>query len=309
MDRLLVVDPAGTEVRPLPLVPPKDFTALRIGAEGIAEGRDGKLYFTGPSSGTLGVLDPKSSELTLHQIGTRNPGIVRIAPNGVVWWTHFWDDEATDEHPATGTVGRFDPKTGHVELIHLPLNGPQDYVVPSTQPYTFGLDIDPNSGEVWYAKLYANKVGRIDAKTLAVEEFTPPQMGPRGLRFDKNGTLWVAFSGSSSIASLDTATMKWQVYPLPTPSPEETDAPYSLAVQPSTQDIWVTANQSDQVYRFIPVERRFVTYPMPTRDTWMRDIAFTQNGLVCGTSGPLPTINIEGGDPLVICIDPGNGSR
>jgi hypothetical protein len=37
----------------------------------------------------------------------------------------------------------------------------------------------------------------------------------------------------------------------------------------------------------------------------MRDIAFTQDGAACATSGPLPTINIEGGDPLVICLNPG----
>src|SRR5436190_2175767 len=106
----------------------------------------------------------------------------------------------------------------------------------------------------------------------------------------------------------DPMTMRWQVYPLPTLSPDETDSPYSLAVQPTTQDVWVTANQAGQMYRFIPSEKRFVTYPMPTRDVWMRDIAFTKDGLVCATSGPLPTINIVGGDPLVICLDPGIGN-
>lgn len=311
MDRLLLIDPKARDVQTLPLSRPKNFTEARIGAEGIAEGIDGRLYFTAPASGMIGVLDPKSGEITWYQSGARNPGIVRVAKDGIVWWTHFWDDRGNSDsdQPAPGRVGRFDPATKEVTLIDLTSNQPQDYVVPSTQPYTFGIDVSPISGDVWYAKLYANKIGRINARTLAVEELTPPQMGPRGLSFDRNGTLWVAFSGSSSIGSLDPVTMKWQVYPLPTLSPEETDAPYSLAVQPTTQDIWITANQSDQVYRFIPAERRFVTYPMPTRDTWMRDIAFTPDGLVCGTSGPLPPINIEGGEPMVICIDPIGGNR
>jgi len=52
------------------------------------------------------------------------------------------------------------------------------------------------------------------------------------------------------------------------------------------------------MYRFVPAEHRFITYPMPTRDAWMRDIAFTQDGLICGTSGPLPPINTEGGYPF-----------
>jgi streptogramin lyase len=266
------------------------------------------MYFTAPILGMIGVLDRKSAEITWHLIGARNPGTIRAGRDGIIWWTHFWDDGA-DDRPGIGYVGRFDPETNEIQLIPLPVNEPKDFVVPSFQPYTFGLDVDPISGDIWYSKLYANKIGRINARTLTVEEFTPPQMGPRGLRFDKNGALWVAFSGSSSIASLDPKTMKWQVYPLPTLSPEETDAPYSLGVQPATQDVWVTANQSDQVYRFIPSERRFIIYPLPTRDTWMRDIAFTQDGLVCGTSGPLPTINIEGGYPMVLCIDPGGRSR
>jgi streptogramin lyase len=276
------------------------------------------MYFTYPALGMIGVLDTQTDRPFLagwHIAGALNPGTIRVGSDGTVWWTHFWDDRAdpqvgtgaddTGERPAAGLVGRYDPQTHEVKLIDLPRNSAQDYLVPSTQPYTFGIDIDPVSGDAWYSKLYANKIGHINAKTLAVEEFTPPQIGPRGMAFDKNGRLWVAFSGSSSIASLDPVTMKWQVYPLPTLSPDETDAPYSVAVQPGTQDVWVTANQAGQMYRFIPSERRFVAYPMPTRDTWMREIAFTPNGLVCGTSGPLPTINIEGGDPLIICLDPG----
>ena len=100
--------------------------------------------------------------------------------------------------------------------------------------------------------------------------------------------------------------MKWQLYPLPTLAPEETESPYALAVDPVTQDVWVTANQSNQMYRFVQAGQRFITYPLPTGDTWMRDIAFTKDGELCATAGPLPPINIEGGDPLVVCIDPGD---
>ena len=279
----------------------------------IAEAPDGTMYMTGPLLGMLGALDPKSRKVTWRVVGPLDLGNIRVGKDGTVWWTHYWDENSyfqsvfgTGEAPtAPGFIGRYDPKTNQMKIIELPHNTGTDYLVPSTQPYVFGIDVDPASGDVWYSKLYANKIGHINAKTLAVEEFTPPQLGPRGIAFDKNGTLWVAFSGSSSIASLDPKTMKWQTYPLPTPAPEETDTPYSLAVQPTTQDVWVTANEAGQMYRFIPSEKRFVTYPMPTRDTWMRDIAFTKDGLVCGTSGPLPPINIEGGDPLVLCLDPG----
>jgi streptogramin lyase len=289
MKRVLVIDPKTEDVQPL---------VLYNAAQDITEGSDGKMYFTAPTAGMIGVLDPKSSEVAWHIIGARDPGVIRIDKGGIVWWSHFWEDYTTnytqdtgddqdaaaaalgDGQPATGLVGRLDLKTGQVRLIELPQNSPEDFVVPSAQPYTFGLAVDPNSGDIWYSKLYANKIGHINAKTLAVAEFTPPQMGPRGIAFDKSGILWVAFAGSSSIASLDPATMKWQVYPLPTLSPEETDAPYAVAIEPTTQDVWVTANQSGKTYRFLTNERRFVTYPMSTRDACMRDVAFTKDGLV-----------------------------
>jgi streptogramin lyase len=302
MPRLLVIDPKGKDVTELPV----GSHAFRT--RGIAEGLDGKMYLTAPVLGLVGALDLTSTEIIWTLVGARSPGTIRVGKDGIIWWTHQWDDGAEDRQ-GVGWVGRLDPTTSEVTLITLPFNGPQDYVVPSFQPFTLGIDLDPASGDVWYSKLYANKIGRINARTLAAEEFTPPQMGPRGMHFAKDGTLWVAFAGSGSIASLDPKTMKWQVYRLPTLSPEETEAPYTLAIHPATQDVWVTANQSDQVYRFIPGERRFVTYPLPTRDTFMRDIAFTQDGLVCSTSGPLPPINTEGGYPLVICIDPGGRNR
>jgi streptogramin lyase len=326
LGRMVIIDPKSEEVLPFPLStqPNEDGVVFGPQAEGfsprgIAAGGGGKMYFTLPRLGLIGILDTVPMSLEgFHIAGAPDPGTIRVGPDGVVWWTHFLDLRSDQrvasgpdptagdaDNPAPGIVGRFDPKTGEVTLIDLPPNPAKDYVVPSTQPYTSGIDIDPVGGDVWYSKLYANKIGHINAKTLSVEEFTPPEMGPRGMAFDKNGTLWVAFSGSSSIASLHPKTMKWQVYPLPTLAPEETDAPYSLAVQPNTQDVWVTANQAGQMYRFVPSEHRFVTYPMPTRDIWMRDIAFTNDGLVCGTSGPLPTINIEDGDPLVLCLDPG----
>jgi len=316
MNRFLLIDPKREEVEPFLLSQPD--LDQGFSPRGVAEGLDGTMFYTDPALGLVGEVKTGTAIPLVsgwHVTGALNPGTIRVGKDGTVWWTHFWDERtgqpATniddgDDRPAPGRVGRYDPKTREVQLIDLPQNSPQDYLVPSAQPFTFGIDVDPTSGDAWYSKLYANKIGHIDAKTLAVEEITPPQMGPRGVAFDKNGVLWVAFSGSSSIAALDPATMKWQVYPLPVLAPDESDAPYSVAVDPATQDVWVTANQAGQMYRFIPGQRRFVTYPMPTRDIWMRDIAFTKDGLVCGTSGPLPTINIEGGDPLVLCLDPGD---
>src|SRR5207302_797878 len=133
---------------------------------GIAASSDGKLYVADNGMGRLLIIDPKAEDVRPFELS--QPGIDEgVSPRGI----------------AEGPEGK---------LIDLTRNRPQDYLAPWTQRYAVGIDIDRSSGDAWYSKLYANKIGHINAKTLAVEEFTPPQMGPRGMAFDKHATLWVA---------------------------------------------------------------------------------------------------------------------
>ena len=66
----------------------------------------------------------------------------------------------------------------------------------------------------------------------------------------------------------------------------------------------MTSNMSDRILRFIPKEERFISYPSPTRVTWLRDLVFTKDGQVCSSSSNLPAYAIEDGIPSFICVDP-----
>ena len=66
----------------------------------------------------------------------------------------------------------------------------------------------------------------------------------------------------------------------------------------------MTSNMSDRILRFIPKEERFISYPSPTRVTWLRDLVFTKDGKVCSSSSNLPAYGIEDGIPSFICVDP-----
>jgi hypothetical protein len=66
----------------------------------------------------------------------------------------------------------------------------------------------------------------------------------------------------------------------------------------------MTSNMSDRILRFIPKEERFISYPSPTRVTWLRDLVFTKDGKVCSSSSNLPAYAIEDGVPSFICLDP-----
>ena len=87
-------------------------------------------------------------------------------------------------------------------------------------------------------------------------------------------------------------------------SPNEYETPYALNVHPKTGDVWITSNMSDRIFRFTPSTKTFVSYPLPTRVTWLRDLVFAKDGGICSSSSNLPAYGIEGGRASFICLYP-----
>jgi streptogramin lyase len=106
--------------------------------------------------------------------------------------------------------------------------------------------------------------------------------------------------------------MTYKTYSIPTLAPNETEAPYALAVEPKTQNVWITVNMSDRMFRFEPTTEQWTAYPLPTRGLFTRDVVFAADGMVCGSSNPwgLPQKDIVEGDmDSLICLQPeGNQS-
>lgn len=163
----------------------------------------------------------------------------------------------------------------------------------------------PETGEIWYSKLYAGKIGRIDPRTLEVIEYDTPLSGPRRLRFDKKGILWIPSFNEGGLMRFDPASLKFSTFKLPQLADGEYEVPYALNVHPKTQHIWLTTNQSDRILRFDPDRERFVAYPSPTRVTFLRDLVFDEDGRICASNSNLPAYAIEGARPVMLCLDPG----
>lgn len=268
--------------------------SVRHGPHSLQEGPDGKYYITETVSGRIGVFDPVSLSYKSYEVGGKAmyPHTLRFDKKGKVWFTISVSNQ----------VGRFDPVTKEMRLIDLPDSSDRPEF-PVMMPY--GIDINPLDGSVWYSRLMANRIGRIDPDSLFVQEFKPPLIGPRRMRFDNQGRLWIPSYGDGSLVRLDTQLMEYTKYLLPTLSPGEVEAPYAVGVHPDTEEIWITANMSDRVFRFLPNQERFITYPLPTRGIFLRDMVFTPNGRVCASSSMAGTaLAVEGGMQEVICIDP-----
>ena len=260
---------------------------------------DGLFYLTGSVGGEIGTFDPKTQAFKVHKIGGNAawPHTLVFDAKGIIWFTVLISNQ----------MGRFDPKTGKMTLIDLPKNpgdsadDPADARIPS--PY--GIDVNPVDGSVWYTKVWSDKVGRVDATTLEVKEWTPPLKTPRRGAFDNQGNFWIPGLGDGNIARLDTKTMKYELFKVPTLAPEEVESPYFLAVNKKTQEIWISANQSDRMFRFAPKSNTWTAYPMPTRGLYQRDIVFNDAGWACSPSSPTPPEDgADGSTDSLLCVQP-----
>jgi len=282
------------------LMPGAMGASILHGPHSLDLGPDGKWYTTNSFSVRIGVFNPKTMAWEQSiPIGGRAayPHTIRFDKEGIAWYSLAQSEQ----------MGRFDPKTNQVTLIDLPL-AHSTGTPPITVPY--GVDVDPTDGTVWYTRYFADKIGRINPKTMEVKEYDSPIKGPRRFRFDKQGALWITGYSDGILARLQPNEFKASVgftaelYPLPEFAPGYKAAPYALGVSPVTQDIWINENMTDRTFRFLPKEKRFVVYPMPLRSTYSRDFSFTKDGKACTTNNPAPPAALEGGVQEMFCIAP-----
>lgn len=263
------------------------------GPHSLALGRNALWYTTNATSSEIGVFDAKARawrDSYALPAAARYPHTIRVDASNIVWFT-----VAVSEH-----IGRLDPEKGEVMLIDAP--NPRPVGLPlGTSPY--GIDVSPVDGKVWFARLFGDRIGYVDPKTLEVTEYDSPVAGPRRLRFDARGTFWLTGYSKGEIARIETGSMASKVYPMPELAPGYPPAPYALGVHPKTQEVWVNDTLTDRVYRFLPGEERFIAYPMPLRGTYTRDFSFTKSGLACNANSPIMNAALEEGVAGLICID------
>lgn len=310
-------------------VAPLGTFAAHHGPHSIVEGPNGKMYTTNSLASEIGIFDPKTRATEFIKLGgdTVYPHTLRFDQKGMLWFTLALSNQ----------IGRLNPVNNNVEIIDLPSNGVWRWVSDAMLPnllkvaswfgkkdmqvtlshhqvtgegrevlnLPYGIDVNPIDGMIWYSKLYAGRIGKVDPKTLEVTEFATPYPAPRRLRFAQDGTLWIPSFESGRLMKFDTKTERFvNSYKLPLLAEGEYETPYAVAVEPSTQHVWIAANMSDRILRFNPKTERFSAYPSPTRVTFLRDFIFTPNGDVCTSNANLPAAAIEDGRAKFMCLTP-----
>ena len=286
-----------------------------VGPHSLQMAPDGTVWLTLSFGNQIAGFDPKTKQWELHPLDDGlYPHTLRFDAKGRIWFS-----VAVSNH-----LGMFDRKTGKVTTIRLPAaSWRQDLAlralpaffwfarhvdlgeVPAgegmTLPVPYGVDIAPDGG-VWFSQLNQHRIGRIDPETLAIEMIDTPFTGPRRLRFDSQGRLWIPGFSSDLVARFDPKTRAFETWRLPT-VPAGTETPYALNVDRRTDTIWICGTGSDSLLRFDPATQTFLTLPLPTRVTFTREIDFDDQGRVWTSNSNLPTWQVEGAYPRVIRVD------
>lgn len=293
-----------------------------LGAHSLQTAANGDIWLTLAAGNQLAGFNPKTEKWDMVDLQEGiNPHTLRFDKKDRIWFTLS----------ATNHVGMYNPVTREQKFIRLPSPGFFTEIILRITPFLiehadwfdlrersaqsdglsmpvpYGIDINPVDGSVWYSQLNMSHIGRIDPETLEITSIKTPFMTPRRLRFDSKGNLWVPSYAEGTINLFDTKKMQWgKSYVIPV-EPLDTEVPYAVFVDKSTDQVWITGTQSDSLIRFQPKTEQWTIYPLPSRVTYTRDIDMDDNHALWTSHASFPTWHIESGIPKVTRLIP-NGA-
>jgi streptogramin lyase len=275
---------------------------------------DGNIFITPSMQQALLEFDPETKQFTVHRMDEGfYPHTIRTDAQDRVWFTLA----------VSSQVAMFDRNTRKFKIYDLPARSfkewlmlkalpllfwidPENRPIPSSDrqgtglPMPYGIDVAPDGG-IWVSRLYANDIAHIDPETNEITMIDFPYQGPRRLRADANGNLWIVAFQDSLLVKYNPKTEQFTEYELPVVN----ELPYALNVDRDRAIVWVNGNQSDTIMSFDINSENWKTYPMPRQRFFTRDIEISEvDGSVYTTNSHFPTWQSEGGVPTLLRIRP-----
>jgi streptogramin lyase len=276
--------------------------------------KDGNIFITPSMQQALLEFDVNTKQFITHEMTEGYyPHTIRTDELDRVWFTLALSSQVAMFNRETQTFKIYDlPARSFTEwltLKSLPLIfaiPPQYRPTPSPTrestglPMPYGIDVAPD-GTVWVARLYANDLAHIDPETDEITMIDFPFNGPRRLRADAQGNLWIVAFQDSLLVKYDPRENKFTPYELPVIN----EIPYALNVDRERRVVWVNGNQSDTILAFDIDDESWKVYPMPRQRFFTRDIEISEaDGAVYTTNSHFPTWQSEGAVPTLLRITP-----
>ena len=280
---------------------------------------DGNIFITASYQQRIIEFNPTTKKWTNHLMDEGYyPHTLRVDQDDNVWFTLALSNQVGMFNRASGEFTLFDlPSRSFKETVTVNLMGVllklMSWGLPVANwaavdrdstgvPLPYGLDVAPDGG-IWFARLHADSIGRIDPQTHDIKMYKTPFHGPRRLRIDAQGGVWIAAFPESQIVRFDQEKEEFEFFDIPV-KPIGSETPYSLNIDKSRNIVWVNGNTSDALYAYYFKETRWQHYPMPKRVTFTRDVEIAPNGMVYTTNSSFPSWHIEDAQPSLIVLDP-----
>ena len=163
---------------------------------------------------------------------------------------HKVDGKVWLQDAGTYTVMRLDPATGKFEVF-------EPFKIPRPNIYDVISDAQNN---VYFTVFGRENIGRIDAKTGAINVWPTPTKGsaPRRGMIDAQARLWFGENRAERIGMFDTRTATFQEWVAPTPE----SWPYDVTAD-THGDVWAGGEYSDRVMRLDPKTGAITEYLLP----------------------------------------------
>jgi virginiamycin B lyase len=225
------------------------------GVHSVVRAPDGMVYFTEFALNKLAKLDPSTGKITEFPDNFTMPDrradkhTVRVDAKGNLW-------------SSGSPLSKYDQETG--KYTHF-------MEVPSSYGITFDKD-----GNVWFCVLQKDgKIGKIDAKTEKVTQWSPPTQGtPQRLAIDSDGIVWFGERSGHKIGRFDPKTETFKEFPLPGPSA----SPYAITVD--KRGVWYASTDQDLIGRLDPNTGKVIEYPFPHSEAMMREFFIDAQGRI-----------------------------
>ena len=277
-----------------------------VAPHSLQVGPEGKLWITLSVGRGLASFDPATEKFRTfdHPARVMYPHTLRFDEEGNAWYTVSM----------TNHLAKFDTRQETFSIYELPTRTftqwflaramrlmvwasnalgvkPEAVVAdPEMNPVPYGIDITPD-GKVWFTQFNNRRIGFIDPATEVIETFDTPFYGPRRMRADSQGLLWIPSYNSGQFYRFNPADSSFKEYTVPT---GPGDMVYALAIDPRDDSVWLCGTNSDSIIHFDPLSERFDVYQLPTRVSFTRELEVDGQGNVWTSTSNMPFYQVEG---------------
>lgn len=214
---------------------------------------EGRIWFGEMGHNYLAFFDP-----TTHNFQQITPphgasGIMgmAVAPDDSIWFAEQY----------ANYIGQYNATTRQFHIYNLPkltITAASGNTTLPSAPNDVAFDAQ---GNVWFTELNADALGKLDPHTGVVTQYplTHPQtvqkLNPYGVTVDPQGVVWFTETSRSVLGRLDPRSGKISFFTPPNSSVSLMEVTHDPA-----GNIWATAFNSSQLFKFVPATNTFTTY-------------------------------------------------